>query len=75
MGEDDLEGVDVLETLIDVVWVDEILEVLVFVLLAVEQGDRVEVLVQVPLPVEETLTVLVLELVVVEDELTVDVEL
>ena len=41
----------------------------------VEQGDRVEVLVVVPLPVEETLTVLVLELVVVEDELTVDVVL
>ena len=75
IGEDDLEGVDVLETLIDVVWVDETLEVLVFVLLAVEHEDKVEVLVWVPLLVEETLTLLVLELVVVEDELTVDVVL
>jgi hypothetical protein len=75
LGEDDLDGVDVLEALVDEVIVFETLEVLVLVLLAVEQGDRVEVLVQVPLPVEETLTVLVLELVVVEDELTVDVEL
>ena len=75
LDEDDLDGVEVLETLVDGVCVDETLEVFVFVLLAVEQGDSVEVLVIVPLPVDETLIVLVLELVVVEDELTVDVVL
>lgn len=73
--EDDFNEDEVFETLGDGVIVFETLEVLVLVLLAVEHGDKVEVFVWVPLPVEDTLTVLVLELVVVEDELTVDVVL